>query len=97
MELAREMKELADNIGRYVSKKFIEPRLQSAVSFFIGKVTTAPGNGSIGVTKPFDSTEYTLPYVSSASGLSVGDNCTVFVLGSMSNAIVMGDGRMSNL
>ena len=97
MELAREMKELTDNIGRYVMEKFLKPRMQSSVSYFIGKVTTAPNSGSVGVTRPFDATQYILPYVPSASGLSVGDNCVVFVLGSMSNAIVMGDGRLSNL
>lgn len=97
MELARGMKELADNIGRYVLEKFVKPRMQSSVSYFIGKVTSAPSGGSIGVTRPFDATQYSLPYVSSASGLSVGDNCMVFVFGSTSNAIVVGDGRLNNL
>lgn len=97
MELAREMKELADNIGRYVMEKFVKPRLRSSVSYFIGSVTVAPSGGVVGVQRPFDSATYVLPCVSSASGLSVGDNCTVFVLGSMSNAVVVGDGRMSNL
>jgi hypothetical protein len=49
------------------------------------------------VQRPFDSTIYDLPYVNSASGLAAGDNCMVFVFGSMSNAIVVGDGRLSNL
>ena len=97
MELTREMKELADNIGRYVMEKFLRPRLANSVSYFIGKVKTAPSGGVVVVKRPFDSTDYTLPYVSSASGLSVGDNCMVFVFGSMSNAIVMGDGKVSNL
>ena len=97
MELTREMKELADNIGRYVTERFLKPRLASSVSYFIAKVVTAPSAGVVVVQRPFDSTTYSLPYVSSASGLSVGDNCMVFVFGSMSNAIVMGDGKVSNL
>ena len=97
MELAREMKELADNLGRYITEKFVKPRMQSAVSFFIAKVTVAPSGGIVTVQKPFDSSTYSLPYVTSAAGLNVGDNCIVFVLGSMSNAIVMGDGRLTNL
>lgn len=97
MELTREMKELADNIGRYVTEKFLRPKLASSVSYFIGRVKTAPNAGVIGVERPFDSADYHLPYVSSAAGLSVGDNCMVFVFGSMSNAIVMGDGKVSNL
>jgi len=97
MELTREMKELADNIGRYVTERFLKPKLASSVSFFIGKVQTAPSAGVVVVQRPFDSTSYSLPYVSSASSLSVGDKCMVFVFGSMSNAIVMGDGRLSNL
>ena len=97
MELTREMKELADNIGRYVSEKFLKPKLSSSVSYFIGKVKTAPNGSVVVVERPFDSTNYTLPYVSSASSLQAGDNCMVFVFGSMSNAIVMGDGKVSNL
>ena len=97
MELTREMKELADNIGRYVAERFLKQKLASSVSFFIAKVVTAPSAGAVVVQRPFDSTTYSLPYVSSASSLAVGDNCMVFVFGSMSNAIVMGDGRLGNL
>ena len=38
-----------------------------------------------------------LPYVSSAEGLEVGRQVTVLVLGSQSNAIVLGNGTLSNL
>lgn len=97
MELGREMKELADNLGRYITEKFLAPRMARTVSFFIGKTVTAASGGSIRVQRPFDSTIYDLPYVDSASELGAGVNCMVFVFGSMSNAIVVGDGRLSNL
>lgn len=38
-----------------------------------------------------------LPYVSSAAELPVGSQVTVLVLGNASNAIVLGDGTLSNL
>lgn len=97
MELGREMKELADNLGRYITEKFLAPRMSRTVSFFIGKAVTPASGGSIQVQRPFDNTIYDLPYVNSASGLLAGENCMVFVFGSMSNAIVVGDGRISNL
>ena len=97
MELTREMKELADNIGRYVVEKFVRPRLEGSVSYFMGVTTTTPSGGVVGVQRPFDSTVYSLPYVGSASSLSAGDKCIVLVFGSMSNAIVLGNGELSNL
>ena len=97
MELTRELKEFADNIGRYVTEKFLKPKLANTVSYFIARVVTAPSAGVVVVQRPFDTATLSLPYVSSASSLSVGDNCMVFVFGSMSNAIVMGDGKVSNL
>lgn len=97
MELTREMMELADNIGRYVAEKFLQPKMQNSVSFFMGQVCSAPSGGMMDVQKPFDTTIYSLPFVPSAAGLSVGDKCTVLVFGSMTNAIILGDGALNNL
>ena len=93
MDAKREMKEFADKLGNYISEKFLKPKLDKCVTFFVAEVTNAPNNGVISVQKPFDSTVYKLPYTADAAGLLAGDQCTVFVLGSMTNAIVVGDGR----
>ncbi len=87
-----EMKNLADNLGKYIVEKYVKPMLGSYVSYFKAEVTAAPNGGTISVQKPFDATVFQLPYTAEAAGLTVGDQCTVIVLGSMTNAVVVGDG-----
>ena len=87
---------LADNIGKYVMEKYVKPYLALNVSFFRAKVTGAASGGKITIQRPFDD-PIALPYVGSAAGLTVGSQCVVLVLGSMSNAIILGDGKLSNL
>lgn len=91
------MKAFADNIGRYIYDKFVAPKMANKVSYFRAEVTATASGGKITVQRPFDTTSYALPYVGSAAGLAVGDQCIVMVLGSASNAIILGDGRLSNL
>ena len=93
MDNQREMREFADNIGKYIVEKHVKPLHTSYVSFFKAEVKTAPSGGVISVQKPFDNTIFEFPYTADAAGLTVGDQCTVFVLGSMTNAVVVGDGK----
>ena len=93
MENQREMREFADNIGKYIVEKHVKPLLEKYVGFFKAEVKTDPSGGVIGVQKPFDNTIFELPYTVEAAGLTAGDQCTVFVLGSMTNAVVVGDGK----
>ena len=91
------IRELAYNLWN----NFIKPRVKKMqndnVRFFKAKVVTAASNGKITVQKPFDTGTMQLPYVTSAANLTVGSQCIVLVLGDYSNAIVLGNGTLSNL
>jgi len=94
------MKEFADNLSRYVEKR-VSDKMSDTVRFFRAEVTTAPANGVVGVTKPYDS-EVKIPYVSSlADGLNVGTSVMVLVLGedkgNLKNAFVFTNMSLSNL
>ena len=89
-----EMKTLADALWGYFREKYLIPYLSDSVCYFQATVTTAPSGGVIGVQRPFDNA-ISLPYAWSASTLSVGDQCTVLMFGDMSNAVVIGDGTLS--
>lgn len=91
------MKAFADNVGKYIYEKFVAPKMAQKIGYFRAEVTSAASGGKITVQRPFDTTSYALPYVGSAASLAVGDQCIVMVLGTMSNAIILGDGRLSNL
>lgn len=94
-----EMRVLADMIWDYYlhSEDKIPRLMADKVSYFRAQVTAAASNNRITVKRPFDDTPLTLPYVSSAADLAVGAQCTVLVLGSLSNSIVIGDGMISGL
>ena len=92
----QDMQVLADNLWTYFEPK-IKSLLSSGVSYCRAQVTQAASGGTITVQRPFDQTQLSLPYVSSAEGLEVGSQVTVLVLGSQSNAIVLGNGTLSNL
>ena len=91
------MKTIADNIGKYILENYVKPYTKSTVRFYRAEVATAASGGKIGVKRPFDTTVQNLPYVTSAAGLAVGDQCVVFMLGSPVNSFVIGDGKLSNL
>ena len=92
----QDMQVLADNLWTYFEPK-IKSLLSSGGSYYRAQVTQAASGGTITVQRPFDQTQLSLPYVSSAEGLEVGSQVTVLVLGSQSNAIVLGNGTLSNL
>lgn len=91
-----EMKSFADSLWEYFRPK-VESLISSNVWFFRAQVTKAASNGKITVRRPFDE-EIALPYVSSMASASVGSQVTVFVLGSsLTNAVIIGNGTLSNL
>lgn len=95
--LNTEIRAFADEIGKYILREYVEPRLARSVSFYRAQVVSGASGGKITVRQPFDETAVALPYVSSAENLAAGSQCTVLVLGGASNAIVLGDGMLTNL
>lgn len=84
-----QMKAFADALWAYFLPK-IKDYLSDSVCYYQAEVTSAPANGSVGVTRPFDS-EVTLPYAANAASLQVGEQCTVLVFGDFSNQLVIGN------
>lgn len=97
MSATQDFKAFADKLGKYIYEKFVAPKLANTVTYYKAEVVAAASGGKITIQKPFDTTAYALPYVGSAAGLSVGDACTVFCLGSPSNGVIIGDGGLTNL
>ena len=94
--MASKWEGIADAIGDYVWKKYIEPRLSLYLSYYRAQVTAAAADGKITVQRPYD-TAVSIPYVGSAAGLAVGEECVVLVFGDASNAICLGRGDLANL
>ncbi|MBQ1776842.1 MAG: hypothetical protein II266_04760 [Clostridia bacterium] len=90
------MQTMAEGIWQYLKPK-IERMTARNVSYFRATVTAAAADGKIAVRKPRENKDILLPYVTSAAGLAVGDQCTVLVFGSASNAFIVGDGTLSGL
>lgn len=92
----QEMKQFADRLWEYFLPK-VEALTRANVWYFRAQVTKAAENGRITVLRPFDK-EIALPYVASMAAASIGSQVTVFVLGSsLTNAVIIGDGTLSNL
>lgn len=89
-----QMRVFADAIWEYILEKHLKNYLSDSVCYYQATVTTAPSSGKIGIQRPFDS-PITLPCAANASGLRVGDSCTVLVFGDYSNQLVIGN--MANL
>lgn len=97
MDGNEQMKDLAEALWVYFQPKVLE-LLRGGVSFYRAQVVAEAGEGkTITVQKPMDSTRLALPFVPSAQELKVGDQALVLVFGSQSNAIVLGNGLLSNL
>lgn len=95
MDAGQEMKQFADRLAAYIVKKYVQPKLDKCVSYFMAEVTQAPAGGIIKVQRPFDTAEMSLPYTAGAASLQVGDKCTVLVLGTMQNAVVVAGGSLN--
>ena len=83
------MKAFADALWDYFLPK-LKAYLSNNVEYYQATVKTAPSGGQIGIQRGFDN-EITLPCAANASGLSVGDSCTVLVFGDFSNQLVIGN------
>lgn len=96
MDDQEQMKVLADQLFLYMKPK-IEKMMQSNVKFFRAQVVSNPGNNTLEVQQAFDNTTMTLPCATGISSAVAGDQVTVLILGSLSNAVVVSDGKMSTL
>lgn len=87
----------ADKLCDYCMTKYVIPYLQKhgyVMSYRASVVSVDSGAGTMQVQRPLDNA-VTVPYGASASSLSAGDQCTVFMLGESSNAVVVADGKMN--
>lgn len=96
MNDSEQMKVLADQLFLYMKPK-IQQMLNSSVFFFRAQVVSNPGNNTLVVQRPMESNTLTLPCSNSIASAAAGDQVVVFVLGSLSNAVVVSDGKMSTL
>lgn len=96
MNDTEQMQVLADQLFEYMKPK-IKKMMRSNVSFFRAQVVANPGNNTLEVQRAFDTTTMTLPCTTSISGAVAGDQVIVLVLGSLSNAVVISDGKMTTL
>lgn len=87
---------MADKLWDYFKKK-IKDMLSTHVSYFRAQVVSNPGNGTLEIRRPFDQTTLNLPCTQAISDASEGDQVIVFVLGDLSNAVVVSDGKMTKL
>lgn len=86
-------------ICEYCMKNYVIPYLKEhgVVMSYRAQVGSVDSeNGKMTVQKPFDEA-VTLPYTASASALTEGKQCVVFMLGDSSNAVVVSDGKLSTL
>lgn len=90
------MQVLADQMADYMWNKHYGQKMSGVVRFYRAEVKEAANNGKIGIARPYETTTTYLPYVTSASGLAVGEQCVVLVFGSDSNAFIVGDGKLTN-
>lgn len=90
------LRALAENLWVYLRAK-IRADQKDLVRYYRAQVVAPASGGKIQIQRPFDPAVIALPYVSSAASLAAGAQCTVLVLGSASNAIILGDGALSNL
>lgn len=95
-----DMKTLADQLWNYFQPK-LERYVGSCVRFYRAEVTANPGSNSLTVRRPFDTVTQTLPCVASIANAAVGSQVVVLVLGrqngNISNSVVIGNGKLTNL
>lgn len=96
MNDTEQMKILADQLFLYMKPKF-EKMTRDCVRYFRAKVVSNPGNNTLEVQRALDSTTMTLPCTNAIAGASANSQVMVFVLGDLSNAVVVADGKMEEL
>lgn len=88
------LRTFADQLWKYMVPK-INAKLSSNVSYFRAEVVSNPGNNKLEVQRPVENGTLTLPCVRAMSGAQVGQQVVALVMGSMSNAIIVGDGKLN--
>lgn len=88
------MRVFADQLWEYMVPK-LEDKLSSKVSFFRAQVVRNPGGGFLEIQRPLEEGTLTLPCVNVIADARPGSQVIAFVLGSMSNAVVVADGKMN--
>ncbi len=87
----------ARKICEYAMQNYFVPfvREHGIVMSYRAKVISVDSdNGTMVVQRPYD-TQITLPYGTSAAGLTAGDECIVFSLGNSLNSVVISDGKLN--
>lgn len=88
------MRVFADQLWKYMVPK-LDSKFASNVSYFRAKVKTNLGNNTLEVERPLETGTLTLPCTTAMSGATAGQQVAVLVMGNLSNAIVVGDGKMN--
>lgn len=87
------LRTFADQLWKYMEPK-INAKLSSNVSYFRAEVVSNPGGNKLEVQRPVENGTLTLPCTTAMSGATEGQQVTVLVMGSLSNAVVVADGKM---
>lgn len=88
------LRTFADQLWKYMVPK-LNAMFASNVSYFRAQVMSNPGNNMLEVQRPLENGTLTLPCTTAMSGATAGQQVTVLVMGSMSNAVVVADGKMN--
>lgn len=88
------MRVFADQLWKYMVPK-LDSKFASNVSYFRAQVVSNPGNNMLEVQRPLENGTLTLPCTNAMSGAEEGQQVTVLVMGSLSNAVVVADGKMN--
>ena len=88
------MKVFADQLWQYMVPK-LDSKFSSNVSYFRAQVVTNLGNNVLEVQRPLENGTLTLPCVDSVAHAQPGQQVVALAMGSMSNAIVVGDGMLN--
>lgn len=87
------LRTFADQLWKYMVPK-LDSKFASNVSYFRAEVVSNPGNNMLEVQRPVENGTLTLPCTTAMSGATAGQQVTVLVMGNLSNAVVVADGKM---
>ena len=88
------LRTFADQLWKYIVPK-IDSKFASNVSYFRAQVVSNLGNNKLEVQRPLENGTLTLPCVRAMSGAQAGQQVVALVMGSLSNAIIVGDGKLN--
>jgi hypothetical protein len=88
------LRTFADQLWKYMVPK-LDSKFASNVSYFRAQVVSNLGNNKLEVQRPMENGTLTLPCVRAMSNAQPGQQVVALVMGSMSNAIVVGDGNLN--